>query len=103
MEKQDGSWTDAISNETVCGLFYAFYVVYAILAAIAVLSAIVFVTTAKLPVGQLIFQSFTVLLSAALSATFALFLYLLCERALKPAAESQGKARSVVSGFEAMM
>jgi hypothetical protein len=95
MEKQDGTWTDAISNDTVCGLFYVFYVVYAILAAIAVLAVIAFIATSKAPMGQLIFQSFTVLFSAALSATIALFLYLLCERALKPAAGESLNAKLV--------
>lgn len=89
-------WTDAITNETLCGFFYAFYVVYGVLAALAILALVVmFFSASKLSTGQLLMNSVGVMLNAGISLTFALFLYLICDRALKPAlSEKRRKAPS---------
>jgi hypothetical protein len=78
------SWTDKISNEVVCGYFYAFFLVFSVLGGLSILGGILLVVSSKLNSGQLAFSLFHTFLSAGLSITSALFLYLICERALKP-------------------
>ena len=79
-------WTDKISNTVVCNYFYVFFVIFAVWAAISLLGGVWIFATTKMSFGMLIGVIFNILLSFGISATSALFLYLICERALKPAA-----------------
>lgn len=77
-------WTDAISNVVVCDFYYIFFVIFAIFAAISVLGGIYIFATTKMPFSQLIGVFFNIILTGGLSATSALFLYLICDRSLQP-------------------
>lgn len=74
------SWMDTISNEVVCGYFYIFFLVFSVWAGLSILGGIIIFTTSKMNLAQLI----SIILSFGISTTSALFLYLICERALKP-------------------
>ena len=77
-------WTDKISSNIVCNYFYVFFIIFAVYAAISLLGGVYIFATSKMSVGILIGVIFNILLSFGISATSALFLYLICERALKP-------------------
>ena len=77
-------WTDAISNVVVCDFYYVFFVIFAIFAAISVLGGIYIFATTKMPFSQLIGVFFNIILTGGLSATSALFIYLICDRSLHP-------------------
>lgn len=77
-------WTDAISNVVVCDFYYIFFVIFAIFAAISVLGGIYIFATTKMPLSQLIGVFFNIILTGGLSATSALFIYLICDRSLQP-------------------
>ena len=87
-------WTDSISNAAVCNYFYIFFIIFAVWAAISLLGGVWIFATTKMSFGMLIGVIFNILLSFGISATSALFLYLICDRALKP---SMGVARSATS------
>jgi hypothetical protein len=76
--------TDKIPNNVLCGYFYVFFVIFAVWAALALLGGIWVFTTSKMTVGMMVSVLLNILLSFGISATSALFLYLICERALKP-------------------
>lgn len=78
------SWMDNISNEVVCGYFYIFFLVFSVWAGLSLLGGIWIFSSSKMNIGQLVSILFNVILSFGISATSALFLYLICERALKP-------------------
>lgn len=78
-------WTKQISNRTVCNFFYAFFVAYAIIAALAVIGFIASFTMLSMPKGMMIYSGFYGLLMIAIATTMALFHYLICDRALRPA------------------
>jgi len=83
-EQTKKQWTDAISNVVVCDFYYIFFVIFAIFAAISILGGIYIFVSTKMPFSQLIGVFFNILLTAGLSATSALFLYLICDRSLHP-------------------
>ena len=83
------NWTDKIPDSALCGYFYIFFIIFSVLAAISVIGGVLIFATTKLPIGSLIALLFNVILSFGISATSALFLYLICERALKPAMKAQ--------------
>lgn len=78
------SWTDAISNQVVCGYFYLFFVVFSVWAALSVLGGLFIFVSSKMPMSQLVYLLFNIILSGGIAATQALFLYLICDRALNP-------------------
>ncbi len=78
------SWLDQISNEVVCGYFYVFFLVFSVWAGLSVLGGIWIFASSKMSASQLLSILFNVILSFGISATSALFLYLICDRALKP-------------------
>jgi len=82
-------WTDKIPNNVLCGYFYVFFVIFSVWAALSVIGGIWIFTTSKLSLGLLLTLIFNIILSFGISATSALFLYLICERALKPAMNTQ--------------
>lgn len=74
-------WTKAISSETICNFFYAFYVIYAVIGVVAVLGFISLLF-GNLPKNILFVTVVQNLLVLALAITAALFHYLVCSRAL---------------------
>lgn len=90
-------WTDNISNTTVCNYFYIFFIIFAVWAAISLLGGVWIFATTKMSFGMLIGVIFNILLSFGISATSALFLYLICERALKPSAMGVKNATSQIA------
>ena len=99
-------WTDAISNVVVCDFYYIFFVIFAIFAAISVLGGIYIFATTKMPFSQLIGVFFNIILTGGLSATSALFIYLICDRSLQPkydgfqGAEGFAEAAAKKEGFK---
>jgi hypothetical protein len=81
---QAPEWTNKISNNVLCGYFYVFFVVFSVWAALSLLGGVWIFATTKMSLGMLVAVIFNILLSFGISATSALFLYLICERALKP-------------------
>jgi hypothetical protein len=78
------SWQDKISNEVLCGYFYIFFIIFSVLAGMALLGGIWIFASSKMNIGQLVALLFNIIISFGISGTAALFLYLICERALKP-------------------
>jgi hypothetical protein len=95
-------WTEKIASSTICNYFYVFFVIFAVWAAISVLGGVWVFATTKMGFGMLLAVLFNTLLSFGISATSALFLYLICERALKPSAEAP-KQSAQVHDFGMMM
>ena len=77
-------WTDKIADSTLCNYFYVFFIIFAVWAAVSLLGGVWIFATSKMSIGILIGVIFNILLSFGISATSALFLHLICERALKP-------------------
>lgn len=84
-------WTKQISSEIVCNFFYAFFVVYAIIAVISFIGIIGVFTFLKVPKAQLGVIGIQGLVGLSLATTQMLFLYLICDRALKPSLEAEKK------------
>jgi uncharacterized membrane protein len=84
-------WTKQISSETVCNFFYVFYVIYAVIAVVSLIGVIGVFTFLKVPKGQVGAIGIQSLIGLALATTQMLFLYLICDRALKPSAEAEKK------------
>ncbi len=84
-------WMKQISNELVCSFFYVFFVVYAVIAVISLVGVIGIFTFLKVPKGQLGAIGIQGLIGLALATTQMLFLYLICDRALKPGAAAEQK------------
>ena len=89
-------WTKQISSETVCNFFYVFFVVYAVIAALSLISLIGVFSFLKVPKGNVGVAGLQAVIALALATTQMLFLYLICDRALKPGAEAEKK-----EGFKA--
>lgn len=89
-------WTEKITNNALCGYFYVFFIIFAVWAALSLLGGVWIFATTKMNIGMLIGVIFNVLLSFGISATSALFLYLICERALKPSM-MVGKVRNATA------
>lgn len=92
---QPPKFTEKIADSTICSYFYIFFMIFSIWAALSLLSGIYVFATTKMAFSVLVGFIISILLSFGISATSALFLYLICERALKPAqraAVAQNKA-----------
>lgn len=94
-------WTNKISDNVLCGYFYVFFVVFSVWAGLSLLGGIWIFATSKLSLGALIAIIFNIILSFGISATSALFLYLICERALKPVQTATSRVASA-SDYEMM-
>ena len=81
------SWTDQISNDLLCNYFYYFSIAFAFWTGLSLLGAIGIFFFSKLSFGMLLAVMINILLSFGISATTALFAYLICDRALKPHAK----------------
>ncbi len=95
-------WTDKISDNVICSYFGVFSMVYAILAAITLLGGILLFTMIKMPFTVLLKHSFTNIVVFGLAITQALFLYLICERALKPSMASRKQVQQAPEYMEMM-
>lgn len=84
-------WTKQISSEIVCNFFYVFFVVYAAIAVIALVGIIGVFSFLKVPKAQMGALGIQGLIGLALATTQMLFLYLICDRALKPSVEAEKK------------
>lgn len=82
-------WTDKIPSSVLCNFFYVFFIIYSVLAGLSLIGGIVIFTTSKMTLGSLFANMFNTILSFGISITLALFLYLICERALKPELEAE--------------
>ncbi len=82
-------WTNKIPDSVICNYFYIFFIIFSVWAALSLLGGVWIYATTKLTFGMLIAIIFNILLSFGISATSALFLYLICERALKPSSASK--------------
>ena len=84
-------WTKQISSDVVCNFFYVFFVIYAIIAVISLIGLIGVFSFLKVPKANLGVAGFQAVIALALATTQMLFLYLICDRALKPGAEAEKK------------
>ena len=76
------SWTQPITNETVCNFFYTFFVAYAIIFVLSVLSLVGILSVFKLKTPTGMGMSLQLVLTALLAGINMLFNYLICDRAL---------------------
>lgn len=83
-------WTENISNNVLCNYFYIFFVVFSVWAAISLVGGIWVFASTKMPFGVLMAFALNLLLTFGISATTALFHYLICERALMPSRKVPG-------------
>jgi phage shock protein PspC (stress-responsive transcriptional regulator) len=77
-------WTEAIADRTLCGYFYVFFIIFSVWAGLSLVAGAWIFMASKMSPGLLVSHIFSILLSFGISATSALFLYLICERALNP-------------------
>jgi hypothetical protein len=75
-------WTDTITSRVICDYFYIFFVIFSVMAAISFIGGVYIFTTTKMPFGILMAIIFNILLSGGVYSITALFLYLICDRAL---------------------
>jgi hypothetical protein len=92
-EQAKHSWTDMIPDNVLCGYFYVFFIIFCVFAAISFIGGVWIFFTSKMTPSMLIGMMFNILLSFGISATSALFLYLICDRALHPALKAAQKAQ----------
>jgi glucan phosphoethanolaminetransferase (alkaline phosphatase superfamily) len=85
-------WTDQIPDNILCNYFYVFFVIFSVWAGLALLYGVWVFTSSKMTVGMMVAVLINILLSFGISATSALFLYLICERALKPSLKNKQAA-----------
>lgn len=102
MSAPSSKWTDAIADSTLCSYFYVFFIIFSVLAALSVLSSVYMFATTKITGGLVLSVLFVKLLNFGISATAALFLYLICERSLTADAKSQA-AKQAASGSGLLM
>jgi hypothetical protein len=81
---QAPEWTNQISNNVLCGYYYLFFVVFSVLAAVSLLGGIWIAVSTKMAPGGFATLVLNILLTFGISTTSALFMYLICHRALKP-------------------
>jgi hypothetical protein len=87
------SWTKNISNSMICNYFYIFFLIFAVWAGLSLLAGVwIFASRRSMSFGMLVALIINIILSFGISATTALFLYLICDRALHPAMAAAGFA-----------
>ena len=79
-------WTNNIPSSVICNYYYVFFVIFAVWAAISLIGGVWIFATTKMSLGMLVGFLFNILLSFGISTTSSLFLYLMCDRALRPSA-----------------
>lgn len=84
-------WTKQISSEVICNFFYVFFVVYAVIAVISLVGLIGVFSFLKVPKANIGATGLQAVLALAIATTQMLFLYLICDRALKPGVDAEKK------------
>ena len=85
------AWTNKISNAMICNYFYVFFIIFAVWAGLSLLAGVwIFAARRSMSFGMLMALIINIILSFGISATTALFLYLICDRALQPAMTAAG-------------
>jgi hypothetical protein len=79
-------WTNTIPSSVICNYYYVFFIIFAVWAAISLIGGVWIFATTKMSLGMLVGFIFNILLSFGISTTSSLFLYLMCDRALRPSA-----------------
>lgn len=95
-------WTNKISDSVVCNYFYIFFVIFSVLAGINLIAGIWIFTTSKMSGAMLAAIIFNILMSFGITGVAALFAYLICERALKPAMQMAASQASSTSDYNSM-
>ncbi len=75
-------WTKAIPSESICNFFYVFFVLYAVFAALALITTFGVFSFGKQMGNFGIVLGIQSIITFLMAATFALFYYLICDRAL---------------------
>jgi len=75
-------WTKQIPSKTICDVYYFIFWIYVALAVLAIVGTIAILVSFKLPKGLSVAVGFQGLLATGITATLALFQYLVCARTL---------------------
>ena len=100
---KESHWTDKIADNVLCGYFYVFFVIFSFIAAMSLIGGIWIFVSSKMSLPMMISIIFNIILTFGVSATSALFLYLICERALKPAANVRNSTSQIASKSDYLM
>lgn len=76
-------WTESISSETICGYYYVMFIVACIIVGIAFIG-LFGILFSKMPMMMKMTSSMNILVSGGLAVLGAMFLYIMCDRALLP-------------------
>jgi len=76
------AWMQSISNESVCGFFYGWFIVYAVFFALALLLVVGTFFTAKKLGAAGIAMGLQSVLTMLIAGSFMMFHYMVCDRAL---------------------
>ena len=95
-------WTDKISDGVLCNYFYVFFIIFSVLAGINLLAGIWIFTTSKMSGMMFTAVIFNIIMSFGITGAAALFAYLICERALKPAMRMANTLSSSKSDYDTM-
>ena len=79
---EEPSWTKQITSEQVCTFFYAFAIVHATIGVVALILAAILFFKSKSSFAIFLPSLISLVISGAISFTSALFMYLICQRAL---------------------
>ena len=80
--EQEPTWTKQISSEQVCSFFYMFAVIHATIGVLGLGLGVWSIFVNKLPSSIVICMLIQIVISSAICFTSALFMYLICQRAL---------------------
>jgi hypothetical protein len=86
----------------ICNYFYIFFIIFAVWAGLSLLAGVwIFASRRSMSFGMLLGLIINIILSFGISATTALFLYLICDRALQPAMAAAGfEDMAIEEGWE---
>lgn len=83
------AWMKSISNESVCGFFYGWFIVYAVFFGLALLLVFGTFFTAKKLGAAGIAMGLQSVLTMLIAGSFMMFHYMVCDRALLAKAPKQ--------------
>ena len=90
-------WTNKIPNYVLCDYYYIFFIIFSVWAVLSLLGGIWIYASTKMAIGMFVAFIFNVLISFGIAATSALFMYLICERALKQTETNSSRNQESVS------
>ena len=100
------NWTKSIPSKFICDVYYFFFVIYAIIAVLSLVGTVGIVFAAKLPKALAVSVGFQGVIGGSISAVLALYMYLICDRALLSRKEAfaekkkEGYSSHSTQGFE---